>query len=117
MQLDFCDLTLKNLSQVRLKNPLIHNITNKVVSNFVANTLLAVGASPLMAHEKNEIEEIIYISNALSLNIGTLDRFQIESIEHAIKFANQREIPIIIDHVGAGASKLRTSTSLDILKS
>lgn len=96
--------------------PLIHNITNLVVTNFSANALLAIGASPLMAHAPEELEDIIGISNALVINIGTLDNQQINSMMVAAELANKKKIPIVIDPVGAGASTLRTDTALTLLK-
>ncbi|MEH6528113.1 MAG: hydroxyethylthiazole kinase [Sneathiella sp.] len=96
--------------------PLIHNITNLVVTNFSANALLALGASPLMSHAPEELEEIVGISNALVINIGTLDLQQIKSMEIAVEYANRKRIPIVIDPVGAGASALRTNTTLSLLK-
>ncbi|USG60059.1 hydroxyethylthiazole kinase [Sneathiella marina] len=96
--------------------PLVHNITNLVVTNFSANALLALGASPLMSHAPEELEEIIGISNALVINIGTLDIQQIDSMKLAVGFANEKKIPIVIDPVGAGASALRTETALALIK-
>lgn len=96
--------------------PLIHNITNLVVTNFSANALLALGASPLMSHAPEELEEIVGISNALVINIGTLDSQQINSMMVAVELANRKNIPIVIDPVGAGASALRTDTALSLLQ-
>ena len=115
MSPNFSSALNSSLMKLRDKKPLIHNITNHVVSNFAANTLLSVGASPLMAHDERELEEIISISNALLINIGTLDEGQVEAMEIAIRSANQRSIPIVIDPVGAGASILRTKTSQKLI--
>jgi hydroxyethylthiazole kinase len=87
-----------------------------VVTSFTANALLAIGASPLMAHAPEELEEISKISNALVLNIGTLDHEQIDNMLMAIEYANQNELPIIIDPVGSGASQLRTQTVKALLE-
>ena len=105
-----------DLNLIRQKNPLIHNITNYVVMNSTANALLALGASPIMAHAPEEMEEMVTISSALVLNIGTLDLSWIQSMNRAAKVAKQKKVPIILDPVGSGASKLRTATCLDFLK-
>jgi len=116
MQEKFIENLWSNLAALREKRPLVHNITNAVVTNFSANALLAVGASPLMSHAVEELEEIVGISNALVINIGTLDRAQVDSMLTAIKYANEKAIPIIIDPVGAGASALRTDTAHALLE-
>jgi len=105
-----------HLNSIREVKPLVHNITNSVVTNFTANALLATGASPLMAHEPEELKEIINISNSLVINIGTLDTTQVASMGKAIQFANIKSIPVVIDPVGAGASRLRTETALSLIK-
>ena len=106
----------QDLSAVREKAPLIHNITNFVVMNVTANALLALGASPIMAHAKEELEELIGIASALVLNIGTLDPAWIESMESAALLAGRRGVPVILDPVGAGASRLRTQTALNLIQ-
>ncbi len=108
--------TWQNLCSVREYKPLVHNITNLVVTEFAANTLLACGASPLMAHDPNELSEIVNISKVLNINIGTLDSEQINNMGLAIQEANQQKKLIIIDPVGAGASLLRTNTALKLIK-
>ncbi len=110
------DTLWSHLNSIREQGPLVHNITNSVVTNFTANALLATGASPLMAHAPEELEEIVSISDCLVINIGTLDAKQILSMEKAIQFANQKNNPIIIDPVGAGASKLRTETAIKLIQ-
>jgi len=105
-----------DLKLIREKKPLIHNITNYVVMNSTANGLLALGASPLMAHALEEIDEIVKISDALVLNIGTLDHSTIQSMHNAAQVAKQKKIPIILDPVGSGASKLRTMTCRDLME-
>ena len=104
-----------NLKQVRETRPLVHNITNYVVMNFTANVLLAAGASPVMAHAPNEVEEMVSYAKALVLNIGTLDDAWIASMLKAGKRASALGVPIILDPVGAGATKLRTETAKRIL--
>ena len=104
-----------NLAQVRATKPLVHNITNYVVMNFTANVLLAAGASPVMAHAPNEVEKMVSYAKALVLNIGTLDDAWIASMLKAGKRASALGVPIILDPVGAGATKLRTETAKRIL--
>ena len=104
-----------NLAQVRASKPLVHNITNYVVMNFTANVLLAAGASPVMAHAPNEVEEMVAFAKALVLNIGTLDDAWIASMLKAGKKASALGVPIILDPVGAGATKLRTEAAKRIL--
>jgi hydroxyethylthiazole kinase len=104
-----------HLADIRREAPLVHNITNLVVMHTTANALLAVGASPVMAHAPEEMEEITGIAAALVLNIGTLSLSWIASMHAAIKVAARRGIPVVIDPVGAGASSLRTITALSLL--
>lgn len=101
----------ENLAKLRKKKPLIHNITNFVVMNYTANALLACGASPVMAHAKEEVEEMVSFAGALVLNIGTLTPYWIDSMIDAGKKANQAKIPVILDPVGSGATKLRTDSA------
>ncbi|MCF6767435.1 hydroxyethylthiazole kinase [Thiotrichales bacterium 19S11-10] len=105
-----------NLQAIKNQSPIVHNITNQVVMNFTANVLLALRASPIMAHAKEEIAEIINLSKALLLNIGTLDHTLIDCMHLAQKHANDKKIPIVLDPVGAGASLLRTQSAKDLLK-
>jgi hydroxyethylthiazole kinase len=99
-----------NLRMVRENKPLIHNITNFVVMNYTANVLLAVGASPVMSHAPEEVEDMVSLAGALVLNIGTLTHDWIQSMIKAGKKANQLNIPIILDPVGSGATRLRTES-------
>ena len=101
----------ENLKKLRDKKPLIHNITNYVVMNYTANALLACGASPVMAHASEEVEEMVSFAGALVLNIGTLTPYWIDSMLKAGKQANELNIPIILDPVGSGATKLRTDSA------
>ena len=105
----------RNLSLVREKRPLVHNITNYVVMQYTANALLALGASPVMAHAVEEMEEMASLASALVLNIGTLSGPWIEGMILAGRTASRREIPIILDPVGAGATRLRTETAMRLL--
>jgi len=103
------------LQEVRKKAPLIHNITNYVTVNDCANILLACGASPIMADDKNEAAEITAICNGLNINIGTLNERTIASMLSAGEKAAQLQHPILLDPVGAGASVMRTATAKKIL--
>ncbi|GHC60491.1 hydroxyethylthiazole kinase [Ulvibacter litoralis] len=100
----------KNILLVRKKSPLVHNITNFVVMNNTANALLAVGASPIMAHAHAEIDEMTSLCASLVINIGTLDEYWVEAMCKAAKKANQASKPFILDPVGAGATHFRDST-------
>lgn len=105
-----------NLQQIREKKPLIHNITNYVVMNTTANALLACGASPVMAHAVEEVEEMVALAGALVINIGTLSPPWIESMLAAGRKANALQIPVILDPVGSGATRLRTQTAKRLVK-
>jgi hydroxyethylthiazole kinase len=104
------------LTRIREEKPLVHNITNYVVMNFTANTLLAMGASPVMAHAPNEVEEMVSLARALVINIGTLSDPWIEAMLLAGKKANAAGLPIVFDPVGSGATSLRTSTTRRIVR-
>lgn len=99
-----------SLRLIRNRHPLVHCITNTVVTNFSANGLLAVGASPIMADAIEEIEEIVQISDALLINIGTLHARTAAAMSAAIDAAKRKGIPVVLDPVGAGASKYRLET-------
>jgi hydroxyethylthiazole kinase len=103
------------LSRLRGASPLVHNITNYVVMNYTANALLALGASPVMAHAEEEVEDMVNIASTLVINIGTLDSPWIKSMKKAWKKAVDKNIPIILDPVGSGATPLRTNTCRDLL--
>ena len=113
-------MTLKGpaglLEKVRAKRPLVHHITNYVTVNDCANITLAVGASPVMAHADEEMEDMVALAQAVVLNIGTTDRTQLRSMFLAGAQANRLGIPIILDPVGAGATRFRTDACLKILK-
>ncbi len=106
----------RDLSLIREKSPLIHNITNYVVMNNTANGLLAIGASPVMAHAKEEVAEMTGIASALVLNIGTLDADRVEAMLIAGKTASAKGIPIVFDPVGAGATSYRTEVCKRIIE-
>lgn len=105
----------ENLARVRATKPLVHNVTNFVAMNFTANVLLAAGASPVMAHAENEVEEMVALAKALVLNIGTLDDAWIAAMLKAGKKASELGVPIVLDPVGAGATRLRTEAAKRIL--
>ena len=102
--------------QVREKSPLIHNITNYVTVNDCANMVLACGASPIMADDKEEVAEIQTICAGLNINIGTLNSRTIESMKIAGMRANELGHPAVLDPVGVGASTFRTSTANELIK-
>ena len=106
-----CDL----LTKIRRSSPLVHNITNHVVMNATANILLAMGASPVMAHSRHEVAEMATMAGALVLNIGTLSDGWIDAMILATRAANAKGIPVILDPVGAGATDYRTRTARRIL--
>jgi hydroxyethylthiazole kinase len=100
---------------VRDKSPLVHCITNYVTVNDCANILLACGGSPIMSDDTSEVEEITSICGGLNINIGTLNKNTIPSMFLAGKRSNELNHPVILDPVGAGASKLRTDTAKKLL--
>lgn len=104
----------KIVDTVREKNPLVHNITNVVVTNFTANGLLALGASPVMAYAKEEVAEMASIAGALVLNMGTLRPEEVEAMVIAGKSANTHHVPVLFDPVGAGATSYRTEVARHI---
>ena len=106
----------KCLENVRKNVPLVHNITNYVTVNDVANILLACGGSPIMSDEAEDVEDITSICGGLNINIGTLHKSSIEGMMRAGKRANELGHPVLLDPVGAGASKLRTETALHIME-
>src|SRR5664280_2568892 len=107
----------KSIEAIRKQAPVVHNITNYVVMNSTANALLAIGASPVMAHAQEEVEEMVDIASALVINIGTLSERWIYSMFKAVVQARKKGIPIIIDPVGAGATTFRTKTARDLISS
>jgi len=111
------DRAANNLAALRDVKPLIHNITNFVVMNYTANALLAMGASPVMAHEENEVEEMVSLARALVLNIGTLTDTRIGAMIKAGKKASEKGIPVVFDPVGSGATTFRTAAAKKILDS
>lgn len=104
------------LANVRLNSPLVHNITNYVTVNDVANVLLACGGSPIMSDDAGEVEEITSICGGLNINIGTLNQTTIPSMFLAGKKANELGRKVLLDPVGAGASRLRTETAVKLME-
>lgn len=104
------------LDKVRKNNPLVHNMTNVVVTNFTANGLYALGASPVMAYSPDEVADMAKIAGALVLNIGTLSRELVDAMIVAGQSANANGVPVLLDPVGAGATSFRTESALRILR-
>lgn len=109
------DAVWQDVQRLREQSPLVHSITNYVVMNSTANALLALGAAPVMAHASEEVEEIVAIASALVVNIGTLSLSWIAAMRQAMVAARRRGIPVVLDPVGAGASRLRTTTCLELM--
>lgn len=107
---------IRDLDLVREQSPLVHNITNYVVMNTTANALLALGASPVMAHAPEEMEEMTSLAAALVCNIGTLSAPWITAMKLAARTAVRRGIPFILDPVGAGATDFRTRTARELME-
>jgi hydroxyethylthiazole kinase len=103
------------LAELRERKPLVHQITNYVVMNDTANATLALGALPVMAHAREEVEEMVALASALVLNIGTLSPHWVEAMLLAGKAANEHGIPVVLDPVGAGATRYRTETARRLL--
>jgi hydroxyethylthiazole kinase len=106
----------QDIQKIRAQAPLIHNITNYVVMNTTANALLAIGASPVMAHAEEEVEEMVSRAKALVINLGTLSVPWINSMIKAGREAKRGGIPIILDPVGSGATRFRTDTAQRLLR-
>lgn len=104
------------IENVRKGVPLVHNITNYVTVNDVANILLACGGSPIMSDEPEDVENITAICGGLNINIGTLNQRSIEGMFRAGKKANELDHVVLLDPVGAGASALRTNTAVELME-
>ena len=105
-----------DLRAIRKRKPLVHQITNYVVMNETANATLALGALPVMAHALQEVEEMASAASALVLNIGTLSDDWVEAMLLAGRAANRAGAPLVLDPVGAGATRYRTETSRRLLR-
>ena len=106
----------KTLSNIREKNALTHCITNSVTINDCANAVLAIGGSPFMAEDAEELEEVVTIADVLVINIGKLSKNQIESMNISSKTANETHTPIILDPVGVGVTELRNKTTMNLIE-
>lgn len=104
-----------DVAAIRDTTPLVHNVTNYVVMDLTANALLALGASPVMAHAVDEVEEMAALAGAVVLNMGTLDDAWIASMTTALEAARKHGKPVVFDPVGAGATRLRTETAQHLL--
>lgn len=111
--LDNIDKTLKNIKE---KNALTHCITNSVTINDCANAVLAIGGSPFMAEDAEELEEVVTIADVLVINIGKLSKEQINSMNVSAKVANKTNTPIVLDPVGVGVTDLRNKTTLNLIE-
>src|ERR671930_269573 len=104
-----------SLRAIRERKPLVHQITNYVVMNETANATLALGALPVMAHAREEVEEMVALAGALVINIGTLSPHWVDAMLAAGRAASERGVPVVLDPVGAGATRYRTETARRIL--
>jgi hydroxyethylthiazole kinase len=109
-------MIVHDIQKIREEAPLIHNITNYVVMNVTANALLAIGASPVMAHAPEEVEDMAELAKALVLNLGTLSIPWLNSMIKAGHVANHKGIPLVIDPVGSGATRFRTESAQLLLR-
>jgi hydroxyethylthiazole kinase len=105
----------ETLRLLREQRPLVHQITNYVVMNETANATLALGALPVMAHAREEVEEMVGLAGALVINIGTLSPAWVDAMLAAGRAANERGVPVVLDPVGAGATRYRTETAKRLL--
>lgn len=109
------DSMLNDLQLIRRSAPLIHNITNFVVMNNTANALLAIGASPVMSHAVEEVEDMVSMAGALVVNVGTLSHEWVDAMEMAMRRAKECGVPIVYDPVGAGATAYRNQVNKRLL--
>ncbi|WP_027966362.1 hydroxyethylthiazole kinase [Halomonas halocynthiae] len=109
------DLALR-LNRVRANSPLILNITNHVSMNVMANVLLAIGASPAMAHAKQEVAEFAAMAGALTINIGTLSPRWVDAMEIAARAALGAQTPWVLDPVAVGATSYRQEVGAQLLR-
>src|SRR5512137_1678888 len=103
------------LERVRQQQPLVHHLTNWVTIYDCAQVVKTLGASPVMAHAPEEVEEMVGIAGALVLNIGTLTVDFVESMVIAARAANSRKVPVVLDVCGAGATRLRNQACAQLL--
>ena len=112
---EILDGITNTLNQIKEKNPLTHCITNSVTINDCANAVLAIGGSPFMAEDAEELEEVVTIADALVINIGKLSKEQINSMNISAEVANRTGTPIVLDPVGVGVTELRNKTTLNLI--
>ncbi|MEL9940485.1 MAG: hydroxyethylthiazole kinase [Ignisphaera sp.] len=105
------------IDRLRNKKPLVHNITNFVVMNTTANALLALGASPIMSHGVEDLDDLVPAADAIVINIGTIDEEFAYSMLKAVQLAKIYKKPVVLDPVGAGATRFRTRVALTLLES
>lgn len=113
---ELLDRIKMNLKSIKEKNALTHCITNSVTINDCANAVLAIGGSPFMAEDAEELEEVVTIADVLVINIGKLSKDQIESMRISSQTANKTNTPIILDPVGVGVTELRNRTTMDLIE-
>ena len=104
------------LSRIRTERPLIHNVTNFVVMNPTANALLAVGASPVMAHALEEVSDFAGMAQAVVVNMGTVDSLFLPAMDMAARRARKRKVPWVFDPVGVGATSFRNDVARHLVK-
>ncbi|AAB89174.1 MULTISPECIES: hydroxyethylthiazole kinase [Archaeoglobus] len=104
----------RDIARIAEFKPVVHHITNYVAMNDSANITIAIGASPIMSFAHGEIDELVSIASSLLINIGTLDEYIIQAVMLAVKSAKSKGVPVLLDPVGSGATKLRTSTALSV---
>lgn len=112
---DYEAAAARSLARVGAEHPLVHQITNVVVTNDSANLTLGFGALPVMAYAPEEVAEMAALAQALVLNIGTLSAGEIEAMLIAGRSAAEHGVPIVLDPVGAGATRFRTESALRLL--
>ena len=113
---EILDTLGETLAMIREKNPLTHCITNSVTINDCANAVLAIGGSPFMAEDAEELEEVVTIADALVINIGKLSKDQVEAMKISAETANRTGTPIVLDPVGVGVTQLRNRTTMDLIE-
>ena len=106
----------ETLTAIKEKNPLTHCITNSVTINDCANAVLAIGGSPFMAEDAEELEEVVAIADALVINIGKLSKDQVEAMKISAEAANRTGTPIVLDPVGVGVTQLRNRTTMNLIE-
>lgn len=113
--LDMIELIRRTLNDIRNAKPLVVNFTNFVTMDFMANTLLALGAAPIMSCCLDEVEELVNFASAININIGTLNEDFMKIAHAAAQFARENNKPVIFDPVGVGATRIRTKSALELL--